>query len=237
MQEINIDGKSFNLYTLDGNTSVMENLEESRTYNGGVDYFLGSDCITINAFHIPKANVSSAITAIEDFFTKIYQETESDEHYYMESFSDFSIFHKPIENSTHDVFFTHFDGNDIQYGSDELYESFEHLFAKLKELSTVHIVAGADIDDSSLDWIALGFFATHEKELCKDISIKYNKNFNEVEWTGNLYDMSTSELDDIDSNDLKKFFLDFLPHIPDEFNLGVNYLILADVVKHLNSNK
>lgn len=220
MQKFTINGKNFDLYTLSGNTSVMENTEESLTYNQGTDYFTGCDFITLNAYYVPKSETAKAILLINNFLTFIETTTKNENlaknEYYMESFEDFSIFHKVIENSEYDIFLTHFDGNNIQIDTDgdDILTEFESFKNDFQNLSCFHIIAGADIDDLGLESIALGFFKDFQPEVFKDIVKSLVEDVNDFD-VDMIPDFEDAVFVDKTNDKLiiQKFFVDYFSHV------------------------
>lgn len=226
MQKITIAGKNFNLYTLNGNTSVMENTEESRTYNHGTDYFTGCDFITVNAYYIPKSEIVKAISLVENFIhfiaTTIQKEQLENSEDYMESFEDFHMFHKIIENSEHDIFLTHFDGNTIQFDTDndDIFNAFESFKVEFQKLSSFHITAGADIDDLSLEYLALGFFKDFQPEVFKNVAKSFNQDVDDSEFMDSIADFEFAEFTNKTNNQMtiQKFFIDYFSSVPTPTN-------------------
>jgi hypothetical protein len=165
-----IDNIKYELFTTTNNKSVEEYLLDSRTYNSGLDAFLGSDCISVYAYLVKKNNVAKFIDEINQFIDKVENLNIVKEYDYLESVNDFSFMHKPLDNSQYDVFLTHFDMNMCHLDSyDVLLDEHESFMERVAALSDFSILAGAEYNDESIADFALSYLAHKNKKIVVEV--------------------------------------------------------------------
>lgn len=150
----NIDGHAYALYRAFRGSQAGKVIKESRGYNEGMDYFLGSDCATVTVFLVAKDNVPLFIAEMESFIqtlakTKILAE-QAEELLELTEYFNFAILHKNIENASFDFFVTNFMFDWHPFANAVLTPLSESTGGKLQKLSSFVIAAGSAYGDASV---------------------------------------------------------------------------------------
>lgn len=167
-----IDNINYTLFFTFNNKEPEGFILDSRTYNGGMDYFFGCDFSSAYVYLVKKENTPKFIEEINAFIALCESlNIDSSQRDYLESLNDIAFLHKSIENSEYDFFVTDFDMNMCQKESYIHLEKHREFVKKIEKISTLAVYAGASFNDASIFDFTLRYLLRKHKAELKQIYV------------------------------------------------------------------
>lgn len=228
---ITIDNIDYTLFFMKNNENPELFILDSRTYNSGLDYFLGSDISTVYVYLVKKENVPVFIQEINTFISKAehFNIAKEEDLNYLETLNDITFLHKVLNNSQYDFFISDFDMCMCREESYIYLDEHDNFIKKLEKLSNFSLYAGANMNDDNIFDFSIAYLSKKYKKELKKIytSHGYQLDTQDISRFSDFHIVNNTKNKDIYLSFIKIYFSNIPDsiHKKDEFDKEIEKLI------------